>query len=240
MEPLEARLQMLRITAQPGVWGEATPNDVVKVCVSAAVHLLLHCSRAFSDEIEVRHGPDAPTLVRATIAGTAVIQVNAHGLRWSQYAYQFAREFSRLLAGPPQSDWFRDAVSELAGVFVVERMAATWSASPDPHWKSYAPTLRQFADGLESRREWQWPDGGAWLRDNEPALRANSYDRNLIGQAAMKLLPLFRDEPKQGWTAIQKLPEMDEAFAEFVSHWHDNCAGDYRQIVRRIATAFGV
>jgi hypothetical protein len=122
-------------------------------------------------------------------------------------------------------------------------MAVSWQTSPPyPNWREFAPRLNEYADDLITKPENRLPSGVTlreWLRENEPKLRSDPYQRSLNRLIAVQLLPLFQTFP-QGWQIVRSVPSSDETFENIVPEWHRICPDEHEGFILQVAVLFGI
>lgn len=243
----------LSIRVSPGGWGDASARDIQKVLLSAGGELW----RFFPDRklapIVVRHSSSGPiSLYQRGPGGEYTIKLDVEGRHWAQFAYQFAHEFCHVLSNYSAKSgrehrWFDETLCETASAFAIRRMAVTWKTSPPyANWKSYAPSLRKYADDL-LRKGPRLPAGttlARWYRDNEPSLKKSPSIRDRNKVAAYELLSVFESSPA-GWEAVGYLNMGDPSasggsFGRYLAEWRKRCPEKHRQFVGRIMELFGM
>lgn len=243
----------LVIRVQPGGWGGAGVRDIQKVAMSAGSELWKYFPGRRLRPIIVRHSDSGPiVLFRQGPAGEYIVKLDVEGTYWAQFTYQFAHELCHILTNyekktSRKNKWFEESLCEMASMFALRRMAVTWRTSPPyPHWKSFAPALRKYADDLQAKKERQLPPGATlakWYRDNEQDLRKNPTLRNKNGLVANELLGLFEASP-ESWAAVSYLnmETLDDAdsFKDYLESWHRHCPAKHKKLVRRIGDLFGI
>ena len=239
----------LSIRVMGNDWGDADAGEIRKVLESAAGELWKNFPARRLHPIIVQRGRRAPiTLYRRGPKGEYLIKLTPKGRYWCQFAYQFAHEFCHILANyshetPQANKWFEESLCEMAAVYAMRRMAVTWkTAPPHPHWKSYAPAIREYADDLQKAED-KLPEGktlAAWYKDNSAALRKASHMRGKNRIVANSLLGLF--EANSGdWAAIGYLNSgkpASDSFQDYLSNWYRQTPARRRKIVGDIIKMF--
>jgi hypothetical protein len=248
-QPARSASQPLDIRpAAEAPWGGRS-QDVEKVLRSAAEALWPYFPERILKPILVEPKGGPITLYRRGPDGEYLMRLNTGNRAWAQHAYQFAHEFTHILANYDQNErrnkWFEESVCETASLFVLRRMSETWKVQPPyPNWKDYAPSLARYAD--ERIRAGQLPPGktlAGWYRENEPLLQrdACNWDKNVVVAAA--LLSLFEHQPKS-WETIGWLndcePHGTRPFAAHLGDWHARVPARHRPFVRQVAGEFGI
>lgn len=252
--------QPLAVHVQAGGFGKASSPDVTAVLESAAGELWRHCRGTRLDGIEVYHRTDHPQLdLKRTPDGRIAIGLTAQGTHWAQYGFQFAHEFCHALANyadkagrlerfPPQANlWLEESLCETASLFTLRAMSRAWQTDPPyPAWREYAAWLNAYAEQRLALPEHQLPAGMAfadWFRENQAALRQNAgmRDRNTI--IAIRLLPLFENQPR-AWKTLVFLnrgsADANASLAQHLAAWRSRCPEDLRPFVTRLAAVFTV
>jgi hypothetical protein len=249
----------LKITIQPGGWGQAPTQDIRAVTRSAAGEIWRHCPNVRLDPICIRHAEGSPiTHFKRDTNGAIVVGLATRDLYWAQYAYQFAHEFGHALAvhaGEPErkwlnidqaNQWFEESLCETASLFALRAMARSWATNPPyPNWKSFAPKLRDYADKVLADPARQLPAGQtfqSWFAAQEPSLRTNATQRAKNGVVAAQLLPLFEQAPRR-WSTLLWLNlgtrERRVPFRRYLAEWKKACPVEDRPFIDRMATLFG-
>lgn len=246
--PLNSKKMGLDLQVRDGGWGKAQKESIETVLYSVADELLQRLPKKLSAPIVVSHTDNSPVaLYERGPAGEYRIQLHASGENWHLYVYEFAHEFCHLLSnyennvGPEttkHNQWFEETLCETASLFALQRLAATWEASPpEPKWSEQAKKLRRFFDHLIAEGHRQLPPHtplANWLRDNEERLRHDPYLRNENEIVANLLLPLFQENP-QNWEALNYLNlDPDDArnsLGEYLRHWYQNTPLEHKRFV---------
>ena len=232
---------------------EASEKDVAKVCLSAGAELQKWAPGLPFENVVVVKGDQGPiTLFQRNDRKEIVVRLDTRKTFWSQYAYQFAHELGHIHCGfrdgPRENLWFEESVCETASVFCLRAMAVTWkTAPPYPHWASYAPSLRSYADDVVAKRTYKAEAEQKGLpkfyRDHAAAFRANPTDRELNGAVALFLLKYLEEKPTR-WAAFRWLnatarPD-DEPFAAYLRRWEANTPAEHQETVRGVRKLFGL
>jgi hypothetical protein len=244
------------IRVASGGWGEANVRDIQAVLISAANELLAYFPERDLNPIIVEYNEDGPiTLYRPGPNGETIVHLKVAGTYWSQFAYQFSHEFTHILAryetvkvnqNPHQ--WFEESICVTASVFTLRQMAITWkTAPPYSNWKSYAPSLRKYADDAISKSGRQLQSDqtlAEWYKENESDLKSEDVnspearDKQFI--VASKLLPLFERNPdlweSVGYLSVKK---SDSPYLQnYLNNWYTSAPQKYRQSIRQISYLF--
>ena len=229
-------------------WGVARLEDIQKLLEDVASHIARELRDPFDGTILVMNLPaqDGPITFFRNPGNLETYEVNltAKDRLWSKFAYQFAHEFCHVLSGHDRlrdnpNNWFHEAICELASVFVLRRMGERWQHLPPyANWASYSASLVSYAQSLTNRLAGNSPAGSfsSWLSANENLLRANPYLRESNGVVAMRLLPIFEQEPT-GWNAVRCLPATTEHIRQYIESWRNSVDGQDCGFVERIAHA---
>lgn len=230
-------------------WGGAVPADVRAVLGSVVDALLPFVPGADSIVVEVRSRGGPISLFERAPDGAVRVHLNTGGHLWSQYAYQFSHELCHVFCRFDRDDtgnrWFEEAVCEVASLFVLRRMAATWRERPPyPNWRGYAGSLEGYAARIIE--EGGLPEGlslADWYDRRRDDLPARPTDRDNARAIAVALLPLFEDEPER-WGAIPWLnagrPPRPQSFRDYLLDWRRHAPRQHAATVEAVAEAFGV
>ena len=247
----------LSIQVLPGDWGGADREDVERLLKSVARELWIYFPGRALNSIVV-----APT-ARHPVAGYAkgpegeyFVYLSARGRHWSQYAYQFAHEFTHILSNYERTgrsvvrrnQWFDESLCEAASLFALRRLGATWMKGelvPYPQWKTYGVALQSYAQDLLTQPHRALSPKitlADWYQRNAEALDRDPYLRDRDELVAGMLLPLFEDNP-EAWAAISylNLDETDSTgpFQGYLANWYRNTPEPQRQFVAKIVELFG-
>jgi hypothetical protein len=244
------------IRVLPGDWGGAEREDVENLLISVARELWVYFPERSLKPILV-----APT-ERNPVAGYSkgpdgeyFVYLSARGRHWSQYAYQFAHEFTHILSNYERNgntqvrrnQWFDESLCETAALFTLRRLGATWlkgEGVPYPHWKPYGTALQSYVTNLLAQPHRAPAKSGFadWYRGNADALDKNPYLRERDEVVAGMLLPLFEEYP-EAWSTIAylNLQESDAtgSFPQYLANWHYSTPERQRPLVARIIELFG-
>ena len=196
------------ITIKGNNWGAGRHTDIKAVLESAAGEITKHLREGANAAIEVRHWSQGPMIVRRRGArANHIVLLSAKDRYWAKYSYQFAHEFCHLVANYEQrfekpNQWFEESLCEAASLFTLRRMGVTWRESPPyKNWRSFAKHLTAYAESEAKKVEPQVPDDEAWevwLRTHEANGRKYPYDRIGNRIVALRMLPLFDEQPEGG------------------------------------------
>lgn len=229
-------------------WGNS-PEQVRGILGSAAGELFRHFPKRSLKPIVVEPSGGPIALYKRGAQGEYQVRLDTGDNLWSQWTYQFAHEFGHILSNydevKHQNKWFEETVCEVASLFVLRRMADTWSKDPSPaSWKRYAPHLRKYAE--ERIEKAKLPDGMSlpqWYETNARPLARDGCDRERNTLLAVQLLPLFEEAPEH-WEAITWLAKAKTghsgSFAEFLKAWQTQCPEKHHTFVAGIAAKFAI
>lgn len=228
-------------------WGNADPARIMVVLEDTARALRSLFPAEGALRILVSPTSRAPmVLFERTARGEHHVLLRARGTNWAHYAYEFAHELGHILthydrqASQPYAarhQWFEEAVCEMLSVYALRRLAAR---APDDFGAPYAG----FADlvlGEPHRRAALGLDLAAWLRANEPALRADPYQRERNEAVTMRLLEIFGTGSRLRALAYLNVPAAPAtaSFREYLEDWHARTPVAYQPAVREVLAAFG-
>ena len=249
----------LDIAVDNGAWGKASPADIRTVLLSTASEIWQHCPGQRLKPIRVYRRGDYPqTDFTHDWRGRIRIGLNSSDGHWAQMAFQFGHEFCHTLAQHSDTArrgwhpvrhanlWFEESLCETASLFVLRRLAVTWTQQP-PHeiWRGYAPAMAAYAADRLAKPEHQLPIGTtflAWFRQNEPGLRANAMMREKNVIVARQMLPLFEADPA-GWATACYLNLgarlQGKPLAQHFAEWQTNSPAELRPFLTRLMALFG-
>ena len=236
-------------------WGDARPQDVQAVLSSVATVVLRNFPGRRLQPIVVAHSDLYPiTLFRHSPNDEYRVFLAAKDRYWARYVYEFAHELSHILsnydqrrdaATGAQSQWFEEALCEIASLHALKGLAAEWEHSPPyPNWAPYAQALDSYAENMLNEAHRALPPSvslAAWFRSAEAQLQANPYLRKYNEVAANALLPLFEQTPAM-WRAVGYLNInlSGGSFKDYLSAWRNNVPDEYRAPIAQIAALFGL
>ena len=247
----------LSVRVAPDGWDGACPVDIEQLLEDAASHINRELRNPVTGTVSVRSAPSTDrvprTLIQYSKPGFSAVQLTATERHWSQYAYQFAHEFCHLVIDPHRGEggstqWFEEALCELASVFVLRRMAERWPTQPPyPNWASYAPSLVEYARQRLDKPEHDLPSDVSladWFLANEGSLHQDPYQRDKNAVIAYNMLPIFEAFP-EGWNAVQRLPAdmhplTDSSTRAYLEMWHAAADPLDRHIVDEVMQFLGV
>ena len=232
-------------------WGNARIQDIETVLQSVGRELLPYFPDPQLSPIVVEPGESAPmVLYRTDLYAPYVVRLTARNKFWSQYAYQFSHELGHILAnydGPgrhPSVRWFDEAIAETASLFVLRRMAETWSRTPPyPNWRDYAQALSEYVEDLTRDSRRRLPPRttlGQWFVANRARLAADPVQRELNAVVANELLPMFERNPAN-WDAITYLNNASPGSSQFEDHlenWRMYASSRYQPFIASIIARF--
>ncbi len=245
----------LIIRVQPEGWGDASAEDIQKVLESAGRELLRYTPLDRSIRVRVVPTTDAPQVdFRRAADGEFTVRLAVRDRHWAQFAFQFAHELGHIVTHYErradnklghENQWFEEAVGETASLFVLMRMAESWKQNPPyANWKSYAPSLAEYAANRNKEVEPPAPDGMAnWFDKNRAALRTDPYlrDRNRI--LASHLARMLESEPER-WEAFQYLnlgrPDPSNSFECYLENWYFSTPRAHKPFVKSVIDLLGV
>ena len=239
----------LRIIVTPGDWGDSQIADIKKVADSAAHPIASLLSGESFAPILIERSQSGPiTLYKRGPASEYVVKLDSTNRAWAQLSFQFAHEFCHILcnyrnANNPQM-WFEETLCECASLFSLRRMGKTWETNPPySNWKNYSTALTNYAN---ARIEAQRSKSGTlheFYRSNKPELEKNATNRELNNFIAVKLLPLFEENPK-AWQTVRYLnlgpASENKSFQHYLAGWHQRVPEEHREFVSGVANAFDI
>lgn len=155
-----------------------------------------------------------------------IIFLSAKGVRWAQFAYQFAHELCHAMIAAdvaPRLRWFEETLCELASLFFLRRMSETWKAHPPYHnWSDYATALASYYNKMASQSA-QMENGESfkqWFAKNIASLEKNHEQREKNRLCALQMLPVFEKTP-QIWRDVPLIGRLPEGrpFGESLNGW---------------------
>jgi hypothetical protein len=244
------------IQVSPGDWGEARVADIQKVLESAAGELMRYFPNKRLNIKIIQGGPNPRVFCQKGPGGEHIVRLNVRNRDWAKFSFQFAHELSHVLSNyeigcgdnaKNQNQWFEETLGEVASMFVLPRMANTWSENPPyDSWKDFAPVLDKYGQDLRNEPHRQLPDGKTfvqWFTENRPLLRSDPYLRDKNDLVANRLLPLFEENP-ENWESVSYLnlgdPDASNSFQSYLDNWYRNVPASHKRFVANIASTFGM
>ncbi|MCX7007443.1 MAG: hypothetical protein NTY53_09390 [Kiritimatiellaeota bacterium] len=243
-------------------FGGASEADIKAVLRSAGSEIWEHCPNTqFAPQgFEIYHNSKYPiTHYEPSKEGCIVIGLAVEGNLWARFSFQFAHEFTHALMDHSNdpgrlwhklehaNQWLEESICETASLFSLRAMAKTWQTKPPyGNWKSYAPSLADYAAQRMNDPKHQLPAGqtfAAWFAVEEPGLRKQWAQREKNTLIAQQLLPLFEAEPS-GWETVTALKlgtrDVNKTLAKHLAEWHANAPAAQRAFILKFAVVFGV
>ncbi|MBT5715480.1 MAG: hypothetical protein HOI70_01055 [Opitutae bacterium] len=226
-------IKLPEIEIKPNIWGGASTRDIQKILNSAARQLWPHAHQNRLAPIKVERSRTGPiVLYRRGENGEYLMRLDSEKSYWSQYAFQFAHEFTHILCGYKNGDrsnlWFEETLCETASLFTLRRMTKEWRTKPPyPNWKSYG---QEFAKYAQNRmKKYPWPKNqslGVWFKEAKHNLVKEPANRGRNVRLASKLLPLFEEKPSR-WGACAfiniKKSNKKRSFSTYLDDWKKSC-----------------
>ena len=234
---------MIAITVRGNNWGTGRHGDISAVLRSAGAQIAQHLREDVEAAIDVVHWDKNPETRRGVGGPTSyTIWLSAKDTYWAQYSYQFAHELCHVVADYEQrfqkpNQWFEESVCETASLFTLRSMGVAWTEYPPyPDWAPYGRSLSEYVDAAAAKVAEETPDDVAWeewMRRHEELSRADPYERMGNRIIALRMLPLFEDDPK-GWNAIRRLPASEARIGAFLAQWEEVADPRDREFIQRI------
>jgi hypothetical protein len=239
----------LRIVVVPGDWDGSQLGDTKKVCISAAGTIAAQLDGDGFAPILVHRGKQSPiTLFGRGEGNEYIVRLNTGGRAWAQCAYQFSHEFCHIVCNyrnvkNPQL-WFEETLCECASLFALRRMAVEWKTNPPySNWTGYAVSLsgyasnhvKKFADRKDSIKE--------FYDTHKSEFEKTATNRELNSYIAMKLLPMFEENPK-AWQTLRYLnlgpASENQSFKTYLAGWLARVPAEDKGFVKKVASEFGI
>jgi hypothetical protein len=234
--------------AKHDAWGDE-PKSVHAILASGARELWVYFPKRSLKPILVEPLGGPITLFDRGRQGEYRVRLDTGDNLWSQWTYQFAHEFGHILSNYDDvahaNHWFEETICEVASLFVLQRLAETWSKDASPaSWRKYAPELHKYAEArIAKARLPENTELPQWYEANARSLARTGYERDKNTLVAVQLLPLF-DKAPEHWEAITWLAKAKkghgESFAEFLKAWQGHCPEKHRDFVAAIAQKFAI
>jgi hypothetical protein len=234
----------------PEGWGKASIADVKAVIESAVSELWRYFPGRKLEPFLVLRGHQGPIVqYRRNSMKEIVVLLDTQDLYWCQYTYQIAHEFCHILCNFDDdwkgNLWFEESICEAASLFVLRRLAQSWSKSPPyESWRAYAPRFGEYAEDVMGRRVCI-PDSRlpAFYQRHQAELVKNPVDRELNGTFSLSLLRIFEASP-QSWEAVTWLNSSPsppgETFAAYLAKWRQATPDRCRSFISEVTKRFGI
>lgn len=235
-------------------WGDVSVSEIQSVLYSATDELLLYFPNRKMNSIFVQHSENGPISLYGQSNMETIILLDVENRRWAQLVYQFSHELTHILSrydnkvNEHPNKWFEEALCVTASMFTLRKMAVNWRTSAtDYGWKSYAPSLREYADNAMGKSGRQLPSNmtfAKWYKENESNLRSQDVDlaeaRNKQFVIASKLLPIFEKNPSL-WESVSYLnvEKSDGSYLQnYLDNWYRNAPKKHRKLIQDIIYMF--
>lgn len=232
-------------------WGDADPDNLHAVCLSAASEIWQFVPDRRLEPITVNRSTGDPMVIFGRGPdGERRVKLNVKGKHWAQCAYQFSHEFCHILCNYREAKnpnlWFEEALCETASLFALRRMAETWKTKPPyPNWKSYAGALADYADN--TARDAPALGGltlAEWFTKNEPVLRSDGTNRQRIRLVALAMLKVLEKNPHH-WQAVGYLNQWEAkdpnlTFTAYLNDWYQRVPAVHKPFVREIGALVSI
>ncbi len=234
----------------PEGWGKAAAADVKAVLGSAIGEMWRYFPGRKLEPFLILRGHQGPIVqYQRNTMKEIVVWLDTQDLYWCQYTYQIAHEFCHILSGFDDdwkgNLWFEESLCETASLFVLRRLAQTWTKNPPfESWRAYAPRFSEYAEDIMSRRA-TITDArlAAFYQRNQAELVKNPVNRDLNGAFSLSLLRLLEASP-QSWEAVTWLNSAPsapgETFPAYLTKWRQAAPAKHRPFIEEIAKRFGV
>ena len=236
-------------------WGNAPTSNIKKLCENVALHFQeqLRDEHKVNGTLKIVYRSQGPVAFYRNAFGGGPdaykIGLTVTGTYWSQFAYQFGHEFCHvmhkhdLFEDNDPNFWFREAICELANLWVLRRMSETWADdAPYRNWIDYRHSLAHYAENLMNRATVQYEGtGAAWIREWEDRLRSDRdfFDYARVSQLSYKFLSIFEETPK-AWNAIRQMPVSRSKISEYMRAWHNTVDAEDKRVVKAMAEVMGI
>lgn len=245
----ETSVQPLRFRVETQGF-DASRADISKVLHYAGQPLWKQFPEYKIEPIVVKRGNGGPiTLFKRNSKGEIIVKLDTHKTFWSQYAYQWAHELCHVICGfrddGRENKWFEETLCEMASLYCMRAMSVDWAAKPPyPNWKSYAPSLKKYADDVIAKREKLDAKGLAdYYKKHRTELRKDSTLRDLNGTMATAILPVFEKNPEH-WEAIRYLnvtpAKKGISLKEYFTKWKKDAPKKHHALIDGLIRVYGV
>jgi len=232
-------------------WGDAEPDNLQAVCISAANEIWRFFPDRRIEPITVNSTTKDPMVIFGRGPdGERRILLNIKGKLWARCAYQFSHEFCHILCNYRKVKnpnlWFEEALCETASLFALRRMAENWKSKPPySNWKGYSTALEDYANTMS--REVPSLDKltlAEWFANNESLLRSDGTNRPRNRLFALAFLKLLEKNPHH-WQAVGYLNQWEAmdpnlSFQAYLSDWFQRVPAIHKPFVQEIAGLFAI
>ncbi len=250
-------LARLTIIVEPDArWGQASVENIRVLLENVALHFqeVLRDEQKIDGNLTVFYHPNNPTFLGNKL-DEYKIGIAVTDRYWDNFSYQFGHEFLHLMQHHDydrkftrQNNWFREALAELANLWVIRRMSETWAyRAPYDNWINYRHHLLDYANNwMMSRPEVQYAGTGAkWLAEYEDYLRLNfgsipgENHYAIVAQLSYKFLPIFEENP-EAWNAVRQMPASPSKMSDYMRQWYNTVDTEDKPYVKAIAEVMAI
>ncbi len=221
----------MSIQINPLCWGEAQIVDLQKL-LESVVHVMdSYFASKIDFDITVAYDQINGPMVLYARGNNGEYQVllSSKDRFWAQHSYQFSHEYCHIrtnyIEGNPKIKWFEETICELASLFTLRRMSEVWKISPpNTNWHDYSASLYEYAENRINDVKFNLPEGIEfldWFKASLGSLERNPYTRETNTIIAIKLLPIFEDNPKL-WRAMTYFNSWDAKDVDDIYQCFDN------------------
>jgi hypothetical protein len=171
------------------------------------------------------------------------IFLNCKDQSWCQFAYQFFHEYCHYMTRTITSNWFLEALCDLASLYFLRKLTKTWltmSLTDHPVCKNYYVAFFQYAQREIDKAEMPSVSMAEWHENHKDILQKDCTNRNLNRVPAKYFLPYFEANPGI-WNIVCFVPFEDISdFPLFMEKWHKNCPGNYKKHIQKFVIDLGI
>lgn len=225
-------------------WGDASVVDILAV-LDSVVTVFSPCFAEIGlnpNNLHIIHSDgDYPICYREQ----GIICLTASDRFWCKYSYQFSHEYCHFqIRGEVQPNirWLEESLCETASYYFLPKVGKLWADTPPyQNWKSYAPAFLEY---VKDDTQKATPFNINFSQPNNPflaQLRSTPCDRSRNAFVALKLLPLFEENPAL-WNVVPLLVEIPNlcSLYDAMKYWIDVSPVKFKPSLAKIAEVFSL
>ncbi len=208
---------------------QATLEDVQGVFIANLMY-------PYDSDVAVRHDLDGPIL-RGHRApdGAYIVGLDVHSE--AQTVFQFAHEYTHIISGKrptverSKQLWLEEVIAMVGSHFALKQLS-----KKTPYFELY---YQQDISDVQVPQNL-----GVWHQTNKALLEQNFWGWAHIREAAVVLLPIFEQHPKEAWNAVRYKDRgvdiYEEFFELYMNEWYRRTPPQWQFVVGKIIDQFGI
>lgn len=130
----------------------------------------------------------------------AIIFLSATGAYYNQFIYQFSHELCHFMIDSEVCApfrWFEETLCEAMSWYVLDQVYLMRDSSPLSEMECLYPTIKSYIENsMEKRIKLKGCPLSIFIKNNQPYLQHEPYDRNANAAVAYALFPLLQRHPE--------------------------------------------